>query len=183
DRENPLDGSRFAGDSVGESLPHFAPTRDCRRRRARFMKGKRAGEIESPAPGGATAMDSTLTPTAPAEPTAPPAPAGLVEPAAPTAPPAPSPSAVAAGDRAVLLAAFRAVRALSLDLCRPLRAEDYRVQSMPDVSPPWWNLGHTSWFFAKNILEPFGRYRAEDARLEYALNSYYAPLGPRLPPH
>ncbi len=83
-------------------------------------------------------------------------------------------------DRRTLLARYRATRALSLELCRPLKAEDFRIQSMPDVSPPWWNLGHTSWFFAKNVLEPFGRYRADDARLEYALNSYYESLGPRL---
>ncbi|MES1211189.1 MAG: SUMF1/EgtB/PvdO family nonheme iron enzyme, partial [Acidobacteriota bacterium] len=51
---------------------------------------------------------------------------------------------------------------------------------MPDVSPPWWNLGHTTWFLAKNILEPFGNYREEDARLEYVLNSYYETLGPRI---
>jgi ergothioneine biosynthesis protein EgtB len=87
---------------------------------------------------------------------------------------------VDAMDRQSLLAGFRATRALSLELCRPLEPEDFRIQSMPDVSPPWWNLGHTSWFFAKNILEPFGRYHPGDARLEYALNSYYESLGPRL---
>jgi ergothioneine biosynthesis protein EgtB len=83
-------------------------------------------------------------------------------------------------DRQALLARYRATRALSVELCRPLKAEDFRIQSMPDVSPPWWNLGHTSWFFAKNLLEPFGLYHAGDARLEYALNSYYESLGPRL---
>ena len=55
-------------------------------------------------------------------------------------------------DRDDLLDRYRSTRDLSVDLCRPLRAEDYRIQSMPDVSPPWWNLGHTSWFFAKNVL-------------------------------
>src|SRR5687768_469424 len=60
-------------------------------------------------------------------------------------------------DRDEILSRYRETRALSVELCRPLQPEDYRVQSMPDVSPPWWNLGHTSWFFAKNILEPFGR--------------------------
>jgi ergothioneine biosynthesis protein EgtB len=83
-------------------------------------------------------------------------------------------------ERQELIGKLRATRALSVELCRPLAAEDFRVQTMPDVSPPWWNLGHTSWFFAKNILEPFGRYGAGDARLEYALNSYYESLGPRL---
>jgi len=82
--------------------------------------------------------------------------------------------------REQLLDRYTATRQLSLDLCLPLRPEDFRIQSMPDVSPPWWNLGHTSWFFAKNVLEPFGRYRAEDARLEYVLNSYYETLGPRI---
>jgi ergothioneine biosynthesis protein EgtB len=79
-----------------------------------------------------------------------------------------------------LLAKYRATRALSVELCRPLRPEVYRIQSMPDVSPPWWNLGHTSWFFAKNILEPFGLYTEDDTRLEYVLNSYYETLGPRI---
>jgi ergothioneine biosynthesis protein EgtB len=83
-------------------------------------------------------------------------------------------------DRDQLLARFRQTRSLSVDLCRPLRAEDYRIQSMPDVSPPWWNLGHTTWFFAKNVLEPFGRYSEADARLEYVMNSYYESLGPRI---
>ncbi|HYG65743.1 MAG TPA: ergothioneine biosynthesis protein EgtB [Thermoanaerobaculia bacterium] len=83
-------------------------------------------------------------------------------------------------DREQILSRYRETRALSVELCRPLRPEDYRVQSMPDVSPPWWNLGHTTWFFAKNVLEPFGLYRDEDARLEYVLNSYYESLGPRI---
>jgi ergothioneine biosynthesis protein EgtB len=82
--------------------------------------------------------------------------------------------------REELLERLRATRGLSVELARPLRAEDYRVQSMPDVSPPWWNLGHTTWFFAKNVLEPRGLYQREDARLEYVLNSYYELYGPRV---
>jgi ergothioneine biosynthesis protein EgtB len=83
-------------------------------------------------------------------------------------------------DRDQLLTRYRRTRDQSTGLCQPLRAEDYRIQSMPDVSPPWWNLGHTTWFFARNILEPFGRYTEEDARLEYVMNSYYESLGPRI---
>ncbi len=83
-------------------------------------------------------------------------------------------------DRDELLNRYRETRNLSVELCRPLRPEDYRIQSMPDVSPPWWNLGHTTWFFAKNILEPFGLYSSEDARLEFVMNSYYESLGPRI---
>jgi ergothioneine biosynthesis protein EgtB len=83
-------------------------------------------------------------------------------------------------DRDELLQRYRETRDLSVGLCRPLRPEDYRIQSMPDVSPPWWNLGHTTWFFARNVLAPFGFHREDDARLEYVLNSYYESLGPRL---
>lgn len=84
-------------------------------------------------------------------------------------------------DRAELIRRFEATRGLSLELSRPLSAEDYRIQSMPDVSPPWWNLGHTSWFFARNLLHGFGRYESRWERFEYPLNSYYEGLGPRLP--
>jgi ergothioneine biosynthesis protein EgtB len=83
-------------------------------------------------------------------------------------------------DREQLLERYRAVRSSSVELCRPLSPEDYRIQSMPDVSPPWWNLGHTSWFFARNVLVPFGRAHPEDDRLDFVLNSYYESLGPRL---
>jgi len=83
-------------------------------------------------------------------------------------------------DRDELLNRYRETRDVSVELCRPLHSEDYRIQSMPDVSPPWWNLGHTTWFFAKNILEPFGLYSPEDARLEFVMNSYYESLGPRI---
>ena len=82
--------------------------------------------------------------------------------------------------RRSLLDAFRATRALTLALTEPLEPEDFRIQSMPDVSPPWWNLGHTSWFFARNILAPRDRYPDWFERLEYPLNSYYEGLGPRL---
>ncbi len=66
-------------------------------------------------------------------------------------------------------------------MCRPLAPEDYRVQPRAEVSPPWWNLGHTSWFFARNVLCSLGgEYDETDRRLDYLLNSYYVSLGPRL---
>lgn len=83
-------------------------------------------------------------------------------------------------DRDQLLAAFGETRELSRRLTEPLAPEDYRIQTIPEVSPPWWNLGHTTWFFAKNVLEPFGRYTEDDRRMEYCMNSYYVSLGPRL---
>ncbi|MEM9292905.1 MAG: ergothioneine biosynthesis protein EgtB [Acidobacteriota bacterium] len=94
------------------------------------------------------------------------------------APPAPQDTT-----REALLQRYRKTRALSLELVQPLTQEEWRIQSMPDVSPPWWNLGHTTWFFCRNILTPRGLATAEDEQLEYVLNSYYESLGPRLPRH
>ncbi len=80
-----------------------------------------------------------------------------------------------------LLADYRRVREASIEMCRPLEPEMFRVQPMADVSPVWWNLGHTSWFFVRNVLEPFGgRSEPLDQQLDGVLNSYYASLGPRL---
>jgi ergothioneine biosynthesis protein EgtB len=67
-------------------------------------------------------------------------------------------------------------------MCQPLAAEEYRLQPIEDVSPPWWNLGHTSWFFVRNVLAPFGgQMEPQDAEYDYLLNSYYQSLGKRLP--
>src|SRR5262249_25408986 len=83
--------------------------------------------------------------------------------------------------REALLADYRRVRAASVEMCRPLTAWMDRVQPMEDVSPAWWNLGHTTWFFARNILQAFGGETApQDADFDYVLNSYYAALGPRI---
>ncbi|MFN3240553.1 MAG: ergothioneine biosynthesis protein EgtB [Planctomycetota bacterium] len=79
-----------------------------------------------------------------------------------------------------LLRRFARVRATTERLMAPLQPDDFRIQSMEDVSPPYWNLGHTSWFFATNVLQRFGRMPAGFDGLDYALNSYYEGLGPRL---
>ena len=57
--------------------------------------------------------------------------------------------AIASPSRESLLADYRRVRQGSIAMCRPLDAEMFRIQTMDDVSPPWWNLGHTSWFFVR----------------------------------
>ena len=80
-----------------------------------------------------------------------------------------------------LAALFRRVRSVSDDLVAPLSERDFRSQTMPDVSPPYWNLGHTSWFFATNLLRRFRRMPPGYDDLDYPLNSYYEGLGPRLP--
>jgi ergothioneine biosynthesis protein EgtB len=84
--------------------------------------------------------------------------------------------------RRELFQRYRRVRQASLDMCAGLEPTEFRLQPMDDVSPPWWNLGHTSWFFARNVLAAFGGERApEDEQYDYLLNSYYASLGERLP--
>lgn len=85
-------------------------------------------------------------------------------------------------NRQECLARFREVRAASGAMCASLEPAEFRLQPIADVSPPWWNLGHTSWFFARNVLQPFGgTWTALDAEYDYLLNSYYAGLGKRLP--
>ncbi|HEX6813059.1 MAG TPA: DinB family protein, partial [Planctomycetota bacterium] len=81
--------------------------------------------------------------------------------------------------RAELLHHFERVRGLTERLMATLSDEDFRVQSMPDVSPPYWNLGHTSWFFAANVLRPFGVAIEGFPGFDYTFNSYYEGLGPR----
>ena len=74
---------------------------------------------------------------------------------------------------------YRAIRAFSEDLCEPLHAEDYVIQSMPDASPAKWHLAHTSWFFETFILKPgLPGYQESEAHNSYLFNSYYNAVGP-----
>jgi len=78
-----------------------------------------------------------------------------------------------------LRARFTRIRDLSLALTAPLAIEDHVVQSMPEVSPTKWHLGHTTWFFEQFCLA--GRepgYRPHDERFHYLFNSYYQSVGP-----
>ena len=80
-----------------------------------------------------------------------------------------------------LSAHFERVRNRSVEICRPLRPEDYTVQPHPDVSPPKWHLGHVTWFFENFILAEFSEgYELFDERLNWFFNSYYESQGPRI---
>ncbi len=81
--------------------------------------------------------------------------------------------------REKLLTMYRKVRQASLDMCAPLSTEDYQVQPSEEVSPPKWNLGHTSWFFWRFILRPNGLSLPVDDSYAYLLNSYYHRAGLR----
>jgi ergothioneine biosynthesis protein EgtB len=75
---------------------------------------------------------------------------------------------------------YAAVRAHTLQLTRPLSAEDQQIQSMPDVSPTKWHLAHTSWFFETFLLGPaLPGYRPFHELYGFLFNSYYETVGPR----
>ena len=75
---------------------------------------------------------------------------------------------------------YAAVRAHTLDLTRPLSAEDQQVQSMPDVSPTKWHLAHVSWFFETFLIVPsLPGYVEFDPLYGFLFNSYYEAVGPR----
>ena len=72
------------------------------------------------------------------------------------------------------------IRAQSTKLSEHLSAEDQQVQSMPDVSPTKWHLGHTSWFFETFLLQPnVSDYKVFDDSFNFLFNSYYESEGPR----
>ncbi len=76
---------------------------------------------------------------------------------------------------------YHRVRSQSVNLCKPLKAEDYVVQPIIDVSPPKWHLGHTTWFFEALVLEKYyDSYKIFDADYGYMFNSYYESVGERV---
>ena len=84
-------------------------------------------------------------------------------------------------DRAhTLLDYFTEVRSRTEELCAPLETEDFVIQSMDDVSPPKWHLGHTSWFFETFLLARYIRdYKPYQKLYGYLFNSYYETIGDR----
>ena len=81
----------------------------------------------------------------------------------------------------MLLERFRAVRARSVAICAPLETEDTVVQTMPDVSPPKWHLGHTTWYLEAMLLARFEReHRPHHPGFAYVFNSYYEVVGDRV---
>lgn len=80
-----------------------------------------------------------------------------------------------------LLEAYVTVRQRSKQICSPLQTEDYVVQPVPDVSPPKWHLGHTTWFFETFILKPnVIAYQEFNPDYNYVFNSYYETVGARV---
>ena len=85
-------------------------------------------------------------------------------------------------DAGLLAAAYAEVRALTVELCRPLAVEDYVIQSAPECSPAKWHLAHTTWFFENFLLAPLlPGYHAFHPQYGYLFNSYYETVGTFFP--
>ena len=79
-----------------------------------------------------------------------------------------------------LSAFYEEVRRRTEKLCEPLEIEDYVPQPVVEVSPPKWNIAHTTWFFEEMILKKFSpEYRVFDENYGYLFNSYYNAFGER----
>ena len=75
---------------------------------------------------------------------------------------------------------YSSVRRRTVEICEPLETEDYIPQPTVDVSPPKWNIAHTSWFFEEMILKKFAEnYREFNPQFGYLFNSYYNNVGER----
>ncbi len=72
------------------------------------------------------------------------------------------------------------VRRYTETLCEPLEIEDYIPQPIADVSPPKWNIAHTTWFFEEMIFKRYmSGYLIFDEQFTFLFNSYYNSIGTR----
>src|SRR5215216_2848550 len=72
------------------------------------------------------------------------------------------------------------IRSQTENLCQPLETEDYVPQPIIDVSPPKWNIAHTTWFFEEMILKRFApAYQEFNPGYGFLFNSYYNSVGKR----
>lgn len=75
---------------------------------------------------------------------------------------------------------YAATRQHTETLCEPLAIEDYIPQPVVDVSPPKWNIAHTTWFFETFVLQPHApAYRVFHDAYCFLFNSYYNTVGAR----
>lgn len=75
---------------------------------------------------------------------------------------------------------YNAVRQKTIELCQPLKTEDYVPQPVPYVSPPKWHIAHVTWFFEEMVLKQFmDGYKEYHPDFCYLFNSYYNTVGKR----
>ncbi len=76
---------------------------------------------------------------------------------------------------------FQYTRNRFLEICKPLKTEDFSVQPAVYVSPPKWHLAHSTWFFEQFVLCKFvENYQVFDDDFAYLFNSYYNNAGKRV---
>ena len=80
-----------------------------------------------------------------------------------------------------ILNAYRRVRSQTEALASPITPEDAQIQSMTDVSPTKWHLGHTSWFFETFLLSERAGYELIREEYRVLFNSYYNTVGKQHP--
>lgn len=79
-----------------------------------------------------------------------------------------------------LLTRYKNIRSASVKMCEPLHIEDYIPQPAEFVSPPKWNIGHTTWFFETFILKNHIKdYDLFHPGYNFIFNSYYQAAGER----
>jgi len=83
--------------------------------------------------------------------------------------------------RDAVLEAYRLVRSETERLARPITPEDAQIQTIEDVSPTKWHLGHTSWFFETFLLKDLPDYRPPEPEYAVIFNSYYNLVGKQHP--
>src|ERR1700753_1813236 len=89
-------------------------------------------------------------------------------------------SATLAVSRKVLIEQYKKISSFSEQLCTPLVAEDYVIQSMPDGSPTKWHLAHVTWFWETFLLAVARPdYKSPYPQYAYLFNSSYTSLGKR----
>jgi ergothioneine biosynthesis protein EgtB len=77
-----------------------------------------------------------------------------------------------------LIHRYRTVRAFTERMCEGMEAEDFVIQSMPDVSPTKWHLAHTTWFFEAFVLQAHvAEYEPLNSEYNFLFNSYYNTAG------
>lgn len=80
-----------------------------------------------------------------------------------------------------LIERYKSVRNYTNKIFKPLQIEDYVPQPIAIVSPPKWNLGHTTWFFETFLLLNYSKkYKIFDERYPFLFNSYYNNAGDRV---
>ncbi|MEM7027511.1 MAG: ergothioneine biosynthesis protein EgtB [Pseudomonadota bacterium] len=87
-------------------------------------------------------------------------------------------TALTDGTQENLLQAYSTVRNQTELICEALAIEDYVVQPTPEVSPPKWHLGHSTWFFEEMLLARFVTgYERYHQNFALIFNSYYKAAG------